>query len=266
MKTLPTTDVRYWVTILAACTMGETAGDFFSHGLHLGYAIASAGLLVIFATVLVLELRAHVRNEARYWTAVVITSTTGTTLADFFTRTLKLGYPGATAALFAILGAIFFLWKKPKMNVPALPHVEIGKGDPDSVLPHVEIKERDKNLPNTDARYWAIILVVSTIGTTLGDSASDALDSTKRATIALGVLLAGVLFVELRAKLKNEARYWTAIVLTSTIGATLGDYLTKEDGLNLGVAVGTAGLGVFFVLVVIVGRLTRGMPSAEAKP
>src|SRR6185369_8697735 len=97
MRTVPATDARYWATILIACTMGETAGDFVSHGLKLGYGLGSVALAALFVVVMVLELRAKVPNEARYWTAIVITSTTGTTLADFVTRSLKLGYGGGTA-------------------------------------------------------------------------------------------------------------------------------------------------------------------------
>jgi uncharacterized membrane-anchored protein len=262
MKALPSTDLRYWATILCACTMGETAGDFVSHELHLGYGLGSVALLALFAIVMVLELRAKVPNEARYWTAIVITSTTGTTLADFVTRSLKLGYGGGTALLLAVLGGLFALWRKraprPADGAAVLPHAEIAAaGAPDSVLPHVDIdKAAKKGGPSTDARYWAAILVISTIGTTLGDFVSDGLDlGPAKGTIVLGGLLVVVLVLELRAKIANEPRYWTAVVLTSTVGATSGDYVTKDDGLNLGFAVGSAIMLGAFVAAVLVGRL-----------
>lgn len=264
MKTAPATDARYWATILIGCTMGETAGDFVSHGLNLGYGVGSIILGLIFAVVMVLELRAKVPNEARYWTAVVITSTTGTTLADFVTRSLKLGYGGGTALLLAILVGVFLLWRKraPRVDTPALPHVEVGGGDAAAVLPHAEIDKPKKAGPSTDARYWTAILIVSTIGTTLGDFVADGLGiGTARGALLLGALLAIVLVLEARAKVANEARYWTAIVLTSTIGATSGDYLTKDDGLDLGFAVGSAILLGAFVAVLLLGRL-RAKPVA----
>src|SRR3954468_19597884 len=145
MRTLPTTDARYWATILVACTMGETTGDFVSHGLNLGYGMGSVALVAVFAIVMTLELRAQVPNEARYWTAIVITSTTGTTLADFVTRSLKLGYGWGTALLLTVLAVIFLVWRK-RAPVPAtggaapvLPHAEIATAEAGSVLPHVEI-------------------------------------------------------------------------------------------------------------------------------
>jgi uncharacterized membrane-anchored protein len=62
-----------------------------------------------------------------------------------------------------------------------------------------------------------------------------------------------VLLVEARAEVDNEARYWTALVLASTIGATTGDYLTKEEGLNLGYFWGNGLLIAVFVVIAIVG-------------
>jgi uncharacterized membrane-anchored protein len=265
MKTAPTTDARYWATILIACTMGETAGDFVSHGLNLGYGLGSIALVSLFAIVMVLELRAAVPNEARYWTAIVITSTTGTTLADFVTRSLKLGYGGGTALLLAILGAVFFFWRRraPRASAAALPHVEITPGAPAAVLPHVDLDKPKKSGPSTDARYWAAIFIVSTIGTTLGDFVADGLGvGTGRGSLLLAAILAVVLVLELRARVANEARYWSAIVLTSTIGATSGDYLTKDDGLNLGFGVGSAIMAVAFVAVLLVGR--RRAPAVPA--
>lgn len=256
MRTVPTTDWAYWATILIACTMGETAGDFVSHGLKLGYGVGSIALVSVFAAVMVLELRAKVSNEARYWTAIVITSTTGTTLADFVTRSLKLGYGGGTALLLAVLGAVFLIFRRRAPGTRVLPHVAIDTGDADSVLPHAKIEEPRKAGPSTDVRYWSAILIVSTIGTTLGDFVADGLGiGTARGSLVLAGLLAIVLFLEARAKVANEARYWTAIVLTSTIGATSGDYLTKDDGLNLGFGVGSAIMLGAFVAVVLASRL-----------
>jgi uncharacterized membrane-anchored protein len=271
MRALPNTDARYWATILVACSMGETAGDFVSHELHLGYGLGSIVLIALFSMVMVMELRAAMPNEARYWTAVIITSTTGTTLADFVTRSLKLGYGWGTAALVAVLGLVFLVWRK-RSPAPAastsesvLPHVEIGAPAPGSVLPHAEVGAQAKGGPTTDARYWAAILVISTIGTTLGDFVSDGLGvGAGRGALLLGALLAIVLIVEARAKVASEPRYWTAIVLTSTIGATSGDYLTKDDGLDLGFAVGSAILAALFVVVLLVGRFLARRPAAPA--
>src|SRR5262249_50226736 len=133
-----------------------------------------------------------------------------------------------------VLSLVLFVWRKRGASAPS---------------------DEDKSVPATDARYWTAILVISTIGTTLGDFVSDGLDiGTARASLLLGALLAIALFFELRAKARNQARYWIAIVLTSTIGATSGDYLTKDDGLTLGFALGSGILLILFVVAVLVGR------------
>jgi uncharacterized membrane-anchored protein len=70
----------------------------------------------------------------------------------------------------------------------------------------------------------------------------------------LGGLLAIVLTVEFRAKVPNKPRYWTALVITSTIGATAGDFLTKPDALNLGYLWGSVILIAVFVIIFFIGR------------
>lgn len=85
-------DLLYWITILSACTMGETAGDYLSFGLELGYGWASILLSALLVLALVIDRYAKGQTEARYWTTIVIMSTTGTAFADFITRTMKLGY------------------------------------------------------------------------------------------------------------------------------------------------------------------------------
>ena len=80
--------------------MGETAGDFVSFGLKFGYGWASCTLLALLVAVLIIEAKAKAPNEARYWTMIVVMSTTGTAMADFLTRSLKLGYARGSSAGF----------------------------------------------------------------------------------------------------------------------------------------------------------------------
>lgn len=245
-------DILYWVTILSACTMGETAGDFLSFGLNLGYGWASIILIALLIIALLLEATAKVQNEARYWTTIVIMSTTGTAMADFLTRTLKLGYGGGSALLTVLFAIIYFIGRRGQKPHP---HPK------ETALPHIKINNNIKSLPETDALYWAAILVASTFGTTMGDFVADVLNfGFALGSVFLGSLLIIVLFFEFRAKVSNKPRYWTALVITSTIGATLGDFLTKEDGLNLGYARGMTILMGVFALIYLFGR-TRKLGS-----
>lgn len=59
--------------------------------LHLGYLVGT----VIFATVLVIAVSAQIKAKRfrpfLYWAVIVATTTAGTTLADFFDRSLGIG-------------------------------------------------------------------------------------------------------------------------------------------------------------------------------
>lgn len=247
-------DTAYWALMLSACAMGEASADYFSHGpLHLGYARASLLLGTFVVLALVAERRAHVANEARYWTTIVVMSTAGTTIADYLSRTLKLGYVWSSLLLIALFAGTLLVWKRsssaPARDVPAR----------DTLLPHADLGAGVRPLPATDARYWAAIMVASTLGTTLGDALTNGTRlGFGGATVLLGAALLAVLAVEQRAQVRNEARYWTALVLASTIGATSGDYVMKAEGLNLGYAGGIGALvGLFLVIVALRRWRTR---------
>ncbi len=216
--------------------MGETAGDFVSFGLKFGYAWASCLLVTLLVIALAIEVRAHVPNEARYWTTIVIMSTTGTALADFLMRTLKLGYARGSALLITLFAVIYFIERRRQIDTTM----------------------QTRSVPETDAFYWAGILVASTFGTAMGDFVSNVLGlGFGGGSLLLGGLLAVVLIVEFRAKVSNKPRYWTALVIASTIGATTGDFLTKENGLNLGYGWGSAVLIAAFAMVFFIGRCLK---------
>ncbi len=200
--------------MLAACSIGETVADLVSHEWHFGYIRASVMFLSLFAIAVAVERRRQVASETRYWTAIVIMSTTGTALADLFTRTLTLGYTNTSLLLITLFAAVLVL----------VPQATAAPRRGRRPVP---------DLPRPDARYWAAIMVASTLGTSLGDSVSNVLRlGFGHGTLVLGTLLAAVLVVEHRARTPHEVRYWAALVLTSTIGATSGDFLTKEEGLG----------------------------------
>jgi uncharacterized membrane-anchored protein len=91
--------------------------------------------------------------------------------------------------------------------------------------------------------YWTVIIATSTAGTTL----SDFLDRTAGLGYFKGSLLifsglvltfliwsrTGETFaVEKIATLRGEALYWTAILLSNTLGTAFGDFLSDSSGLH----------------------------------
>ena len=255
MKKWLAADGLYWVTILSACTMGETAADLLSHGpLGLGYALASLILGTLVALALLLQRLATVPSEPRYWATIVVMATAGTTIADYLSRSLALGYAWSSCALVIAFLATLLVGRRASSLRTAARNGVIAERSSSG--------QRLVFTPVTDARYWAAIMVASTLGTTLGDFLSNGTElGFGRGAILLGVVLATVLFAEHRAGTRSAVRYWTALVLGSTIGATSGDYLTKEEGLNLGYFWGNGLLIAVFVVIALVGR--RRAASAE---
>jgi uncharacterized membrane-anchored protein len=235
--------VLYWVTILSACTMGETAGDFLSFGLELGYGLSAVILSSLLLVVLVIEAKAKTQNEYRYWIMVVIMSTTGTAFADFLTRTLELGYAWGSALLITVFILIYFAERFYKSTKAA--GSDAGH---QNVFDNVDENIKTIGVPKTDAFYWVSILVASTFGTTMGDFTSDVLGlGFGGGALFLGALLLIVLIVDYHSKIATVALYWTALVIASTIGATTGDYLTKPDALDLGYGWGS------LILITVLG-------------
>jgi uncharacterized membrane-anchored protein len=240
-----TSFVLYWATILSACTMGETAGDYLSFGLELGYARSAVILTLLLIVALVLEAIAKTQSEYRYWATIIIMSTTGTAFADFLTRTLELGYAKGSALLITLFVLIYFAeWFYRRRKTGRT------KGEGKNVFSDVDRDIKTRGLPKTDAFYWLSILVASTFGTTMGDFTSDVLGlGFGGGALLLAAVLLVVLVVDYFSNVAEIALYWAALVVASTIGATTGDFLTKPDALNLGYAIGS--LILITVLAVI---------------
>ncbi|RYG70410.1 hypothetical protein EON80_08020 [bacterium] len=235
MKKLPTIDAQYWALILSATTLGETAGDLISMSLNLGYALGSIALVSLFIVALAVELNAQVKSAFLYWLVVVLASTSGTTISDFVTRSLKLGYGWGSLLMISILALIFIVWR---LSAPSI-----------SINGQLTFKTR--------ALYWSAILVSSTLGTAFGDFLANG------TSLGFGggtFLLAGcLLLVGLAAGLTPIPKslcYWMAIVITHPIGATMGDYLTKPQGLHLGNVWSSLLLLCIFAFIAIISRFS----------
>jgi hypothetical protein len=156
----PSQGLLYWATILAACSIGETVADLVSHDLGLGYVRASSLFVGGFVLLALAQRRTAVPTAARYWIAIVLMSTTGTALADLFTRTLGLGYAGTSLALTALFLLVIAGWPRLR-RLRAVRRADAA----DPVLPHAHVRLEHTELPETDAGYWAAIMVASTLGT-----------------------------------------------------------------------------------------------------
>ena len=146
-----------------------------------------------------------------FWIMKICATTLGETAGDLLSMTLNVGYAISTIILlvgFLITLVAQFSLKK---YVPAI--------------------------------YWLVILSTSTAGTTM----SDFMDRTLGFGYALGsfllvFLLCLTLFIwykfekslsvsDIKSK-RGELFYWTAILISNTLGTALGDYLADNSGLG----------------------------------
>lgn len=113
LHTLPATDTSYWITMLAAGTLGTAAGDWVADesGLGLGYgsAVLVAALLVVWY---VSEYFGNM-SKTWYWITIVAARTAGTTLGDFLASRRGLGLGLVTSTIFTslLLAGIVILWR-----------------------------------------------------------------------------------------------------------------------------------------------------------
>jgi uncharacterized membrane-anchored protein len=244
MKHLPKINLFYWALIISANTMGETAGDLISQTFHLGYGGGTIALALLFLIALLVSIYSKNQKPLLYWTVITLASTLGTTISDFISRSffhLQLGFTenqgytfGTIILVFALI-ITFSIWKyHSKTNT-----IENGLNK------------------KTEFLYWIAILTSSTLGTAFGDLlAHNTPLGFDGGTLLLVLLIAIVVGLFYLTKISRELLYWLAIILTHPIGATMGDYLTKPEGMNLGNIKASLVLVVVFIIVIIFGKLT----------
>ena len=165
-----------------------------------------------------------------FWVMKIAATTLGETGGDMFSQTLKIGYFLSTIALFAIFVVSLVVQLRSKTYNPFF--------------------------------YWTVILTTSMAGTTISDfmnrDASSKFLSNGATSLGWGPQGLGigypagaailstlllVVFAVWRAtghpfsigkitSFKGEALFWTAILVSNTLGTSLGDYLSDSSGLG----------------------------------
>jgi uncharacterized membrane-anchored protein len=206
LSKVPALTLIFWIIKLLATTLGETAGDALSMSMSLGYLLSTlifAGLFFIAVTV---QIKAKKFHPFLYWTTIIATTTVGTTLADFATRSLGIGYTGGSTLLFALLLASLGVWYKTMGSVSV------------STL----------NSPKAEIFYWVTIMFSQTLGTALGDWTADtAVLGYLGAALIFGGVLVVVLAAHYFTSLSKTLLFWSAFIVTRPLGAVVGDFLDK---------------------------------------
>lgn len=203
---VPELTLLFWIIKIAATTLGETGGDAVSMSMNLGYLAATGIFAAIFIAAVSVQIAGAHFRPAMYWTTIIATTTVGTTLADFATRSLGTGYAGGSSLLLMLLTASLAVWR-----------CTIGTVSVDSVT-----------TPKAEIFYWVTIMFSQTLGTALGDWTADTagLGYTGAAAV-FGTLLALVAAAYFWTRISRTVLFWAAFVLTRPLGAVVGDFLDK---------------------------------------
>lgn len=248
LSKVPRVTLMFWVIKIFATTLGETGGDAVTMTLQFGYAVGSLIFLAFFAVTLAGQVAAKRYHPFVYWAVVVATTTVGTTMSDYFDRTLGLGYVKSSAILFCGVLAVLFVW-----------HLVMGR------LEFENITDR-----RDEVFYWLTILVSNTLGTALGDFTADDLGlGFERGALVFAGLIALVAALHYFTKISDSVLFWAAYILTRPLGATLGDTLTKpheQGGLNLSRITSSLAIAVVMVVMIILTsrRLGRSIDSPDS--
>jgi len=248
LSKVPAVTLGFWAIKILATTLGETGGDTVSMTMDLGYLTGSAIFLTVLIVLAALQIAAKAFHPALYWATIIASTTAGTTMADFATRSMGVGYLGGSMILFAAVLVLLGLWYR-----------TLGSISVDTVT-----------TPKVEAFYWATITMSQTLGTALGDWAADSGLGYDGGAVVFGALLSVVGAVYFWTKISRVLLFWTAFILTRPLGATIGDYLDKpaEDGglaFSRPLASGVLAVLIIVLIVVIPQRAGRH-PGESAAP
>jgi len=242
---VPQVTLVFWIIKILATTLGETGGDSLTmsflgettgHPVPNGYLIGTAIFGIIFLASVFAQIKAKRFHPALYWFTIIATTTVGTTLADYVTRALGIGYAGGSVLLLALLLGSLFWWNK-----------SLGSVSVESV-----------SEPKAELFYWMTIMFSQTLGTALGDWTADSvglgLGYTGAATV-FGGLLAIIAAAYFWTKISRTALFWAAFIITRPLGAVVGDFLDKpiaKGGLEMSRYAASGALAVAIVVLILI--------------
>lgn len=251
---VPAVTLAFWIIKILATTLGETAGDavsmswlgettedaptsFWEGGYLIGTGIFGAVLVIM----IFLQIRARHFNPWLYWTTIIASTTAGTTLADFATRSLGIGYPGGSILLLALVLLSLFVW-----------HRKLGS-----------VSINTLHEPRAELYYWLTITFSQTLGTALGDWIADGPLGYLGSAVIFGSLLAAIALAYYRTTISHVALFWGAFILTRPLGAVVGDFLDKpiaKGGLELS-RVGASAVLVAIIIALILLVKQKAAPA-----
>jgi len=211
LSKVPEVTLFFWIIKIAATTLGETAGDAVTMSMNLGYLVGTFIFAALFLIAVAVQIKTPRFHPFIYWATIITTTTVGTTMSDFVTRSLGIGYSGGSTLLLILLLGSLAVW-----------NWTLGSVSIDTV-----------NTPKTEMFYWVTILFSQTLGTALGDWTADTVGlGYGGAAIIFGLSLALIAALNFWTKLSRVGLFWAAFILTRPLGAVVGDFLDKPRALG----------------------------------
>ncbi|MBK9718627.1 MAG: hypothetical protein IPO85_14165 [Saprospiraceae bacterium] len=167
-----------------------------------------------------------------FWVMKICATTLGETAGDLLSMTLNIGYAYSSILLVSIFLTTLVLQIKSTKYLPFL--------------------------------YWSVILATSTAGTTM----SDFMDRTlglgySKGSLILTLVAILIIWKQLEKTIsvtnimskRGELFYWSAILISNTLGTAMGDFLADDSG--LGFMGGAFLISFMLILTVIVYYTTQ---------
>src|SRR6476469_574542 len=157
---VPQVTLVFWIIKILATTLGETGGDAVTmswlgettgEATGRGYLIGTGIFGVIFFAAVLVQIKAKRFHPFLSWFTIVATTTVGTTLADYCTRSLGIGYTGGSTILLDLVIAALLTWRWSTGSISIT----------------------TVNTPKVEVFYWITIMFSQTLGTALGDWVAD---------------------------------------------------------------------------------------------
>ena len=252
LSKVPMVTLGFWIIKILATTLGETGGDAVTmtwlgettdEANPNGYLIGTAIFFSVLLALVAIQIKAKQFHPFLYWATIIASTTAGTTLADYCTRSLGIGYVGGSSILLALVILSLAIWYASERSISV-----------DTV-----------NTPRVEAFYWTTITFSQTLGTALGDwmAAGPSDPAATTGSLDLGYGGGALVFAAALAicaalyywtNISRTLLFWAAFILTRPLGATVGDFLDKpldHGGLALSRPVATAALAAVILLLIL---------------
>jgi uncharacterized membrane-anchored protein len=238
--------------------------------------------------------------DMRYWTGMFIASLLGTTLGDFISNSLNLGFEKGLFPLAIMFVVVLFMehraaepneayyWTAVVITRAAatnladlathqfkIEYYSVGAWLGALLLVDLLFGRWRKAaqlispkyvLSGAGLRYWSAMAIASTLGTNCGDLVSDGLGlGLGRGSLVCLLVLIPVLFGQNFERFQNEAYYWITVLTVRISGTVMGDFLSSKQGLNFGFG-GAAALTALLLLALVAVWPIKPPLAATSEP